>query len=275
MHCTNYVLLNSKTSVYMQHKDIAIYHYCHQNSANMRDTNPDLQVGHIGAWTPIISGSPILGWTGGIKASGVGTSQAVPSCPDGTGLDPNCPSHPDVPLGWDGTAWDVPNHPTSRGLDPNCLSHWDGMGLPGMGLPGMSPTIPPPEALIPTVHPIPIWSGDIPGSPIPSQWDIGMGWTVGIKASGGGMVGDIPGSPIPSQWDIGMGWTVGIKASGGGMVGDIPGSPIPSQWDIGMGWTVGIKASGGGMVGDIPGSPIPSQWDIGLVPGWDGLGHPR
>ena len=241
----------------------------------------------------------------------IGMGRDYLGCPQPSHPYPNCPSHPNDPSGWDGITWDVPNHPTQiLTVHHIPMTHRDETGLPGMShtiLPRSQLSIPSrwpirmgrdylgcpqpshPDPNCPS-HPndpsgwdgitwdVPMgWTvgikapgggmvGDIPGSPIQSRWDIGMGWTVGIKAPGGGMVGDIPGSPIQSRWDVGMGWTVGIKAPGGGMVGDIPGSPIQSWWDIGMGWTVGIKAPGGGMVGDIPGSPIQSRWDVGM--GW-------
>ena len=160
-------------------------------------------------------------------------------CPTPSHTDPNCSSHPNDPSGWDGIAWDVPHHPTQiPTVHPipmtSVRSSWGSLGdlpsllystgkwiyiafmeissklgsqktpelpldltLPmthrdGMGLPGLSHTITPRSQLF-----------------IPSQWPIGMGGTVGIKASGGGMVRvrDIPGSPVLSRsnspW---MGW---------------------------------------------------------------------
>ena len=275
-------------------------------------------------------------------------------------------------VGWDGTSQTVPSHPNWTWI---MLSGWDGMGRPrlshaipmvlgdGMdswdhalwvGWDGTSQTVP--------SHPNGTWGWDgqlgscslggmgwdVPDCPVPSQWDLGMGWTVGGMLSGwdvmgrprlshpipiglgscslGGMGWDVPDCPMPSQWDLGMGWTAGIMLSGwdgmgrprlshpipiglgscslGGMGWDVPDCPMPSQLDLGMGWTAGIMLSGwdgmghprlshpipiglgscslGGMGWDIPDCPMPSQWDLGMgwtagimLSGWDGMGRPR
>ena len=160
-----------------------------------------------------------------------------PSHPDPNGLPGMSPTIPprSQRITWKWNGWGHPrqSHPVLMGHRDGMDSwdqgpwRWDGWGHPRQS------------------HPVPMghqdgmdswdkgpWRWDGWGHPRQSRWDVGMGWTVGFKAPGGGMVGDIPGSPIQSRWDVGMGWTVGIKAPGGGMVGDIPGSPDgTSGWD--------------------------------------------
>ena len=62
-----------------------------------------------------------MGWTVGIKAPGVGwlgTSQAVPSCPDGTsGWDGQLGSRP-LEVGWLGTSQAVPSRPNGTSDRP-------------------------------------------------------------------------------------------------------------------------------------------------------------
>ena len=69
----------------------------------------------------------------------VRTEEDILGYPTPSHPDPNCPSHPDDPSGWDRIIWDVPNHPTHiPTVHPIPMTHRDGTGLPGM-----SPTIPP------------------------------------------------------------------------------------------------------------------------------------
>ncbi len=75
-----------------------------------------------------------------------------------------------------------------------------------------------------------------------------------------GTVWDIPGYPVPSQCDTGMGRTVAFVC---GTVQDIPGYPVPSQWDTGMGRTVALRMGQCGTSRDIPFHP-------NVTPGWEG-----
>ena len=88
-----------------------------------------------------------------------------------------------------------PFHP---GICP--MSRWDRMGLPGM-----SQTIPHPEALTPTIHPIPMLHGDGMGLPpwsqlsITSRCPIGTGWDVSNYPNSRGFDLNCPSHPDEIQ----------------------------------------------------------------------------
>ncbi len=207
------------------------------------------------------------------------------------------PSHWDTGMGrgpWNGTVWDIPGYPVP--------SQWDtGIGRTvalGMGQYGTSRDIPfHPNGTLGWVGQLGSWPWartvrDIPGYPVPSQWETGMGQygtsrdilshrngTPGGKDGHpwDGTVQDIPRYPVPSQWDTGMGRTAGIMALGqdsaghpgisrsipvgdwDGTVRDIPGYPVPSQWDTGMGRTVTLGMGQCGTSRDIL-----FQWDTAM-----------